>query len=74
MCGAVYHKREAAAYTRIAEELAIAPDSVLFLSDLTEELDAAAAAGMETTQLVRDDNVVTGSHRIAHNFHEVTID
>jgi len=38
-----------------------------------EELDAAAEAGMQTMQLVRDKDVVMGSHRIAHDFHEVVL-
>lgn len=47
-------KREPAAYTRIAETIGIPPGHILFLSDSQEELDAARAAGMRTTWLVRD--------------------
>jgi enolase-phosphatase E1 len=46
-------KREAAAYAAIAAALATAPGDILFLSDVAEELDAAAAAGLRTCQLVR---------------------
>ena len=41
-------KREKASYDRIAEQLGIAPEHLLFLSDIKEELDAAKAAGFNT--------------------------
>jgi enolase-phosphatase E1 len=47
-------KREAQSYQRIADELALPPEQILFLSDIGEELDAACAAGMQTAQLLRD--------------------
>jgi enolase-phosphatase E1 len=47
-------KREAGSYARIADALALAPADVLFLSDIEEELDAARAAGMGTTRIVRE--------------------
>ena len=47
-------KREASAYKNIQEEIGLNADEVLFLSDIVEELDAAAEAGMETIQLVRE--------------------
>ena len=46
-------KREAESYRRIAQAIGIAPDSILFLSDIVEELDAAGAAGLRTTLLAR---------------------
>lgn len=48
------HKREAESYRRICETLASAPATVLFLSDVPEELDAAARAGLATTWVVRE--------------------
>ncbi len=68
------HKREAASYRNIAEDIGISATEMLFLSDVAEELDAAAEAGMQTFQLVRDDKVVAGTHRIAHDFDEVLLD
>jgi len=47
------HKREVESYRRIAEAIGLAPAQVLFLSDIREELDAARAAGMQTTHLIR---------------------
>jgi len=46
-------KREAASYARIAAAIGEAPERILFLSDVVEELDAAAAAGLRTTLLAR---------------------
>ncbi len=41
-------KREAASYARIARELGREPGSILFLSDVVAELDAAREAGLRT--------------------------
>jgi enolase-phosphatase E1 len=46
-------KREAASYAAIAAEMGLAPAEILFLSDVAEELDAAAASGLQCCQLVR---------------------
>lgn len=47
-------KREVESYRRIADELQIPPENLLFLSDIKEELDAAKQAGFHTFWLVRD--------------------
>ena len=47
-------KREAASYQAIAAAVALPAESMLFLSDVREELDAARAAGMQTRWLVRE--------------------
>jgi enolase-phosphatase E1 len=46
-------KREAASYAAIAEALGQPAAEILFLSDVAAELDAAAASGLATCQLVR---------------------
>jgi len=46
-------KLEPASYGRIADRLGFQPADVLFLSDAEPELDAAAAAGFLTSQVVR---------------------
>jgi enolase-phosphatase E1 len=46
-------KREAESYRRIAEAIGERPAHLLFLSDIVEELDAAAAAGFQPGWLVR---------------------
>lgn len=47
-------KRETESYCRIAEHTGFKPNEILFLSDIREELDAAAQAGMQTYWLVRE--------------------
>ena len=68
------HKREADSYRNIVENIGMPATEILFLSDVAEELDAAAEAGMQTCQLVRDDKVIRGTHAIAHGFDEVLLD
>lgn len=47
-------KREPESYRNILAELGVEPGTVLFLSDVEAELDAAEAAGMRTAWLVRE--------------------
>ena len=46
-------KREAIAYTRIAEAAGMTPGDMLFLSDVAAETDAAKAAGMQALLIDR---------------------
>ncbi len=46
-------KREAASYKSIGNALGVATGSMLFVSDVTQELDAARDAGMRTALMVR---------------------
>ena len=41
---------------KIATELAIEPDKILFVSDVLEELDSARMAGMQTALSIREGN------------------
>ncbi len=50
---AVGPKVETSSYRRIAEAVSVAPASILFISDVTRELDAAQAAGFETLLCIR---------------------
>jgi enolase-phosphatase E1 len=50
----VGNKREPASYRAITERIGVPAGEILFLSDIREELDAARAAGLQTTWLVRD--------------------
>ncbi len=63
-------KRDAASYATIAAGLHIPPGEILFLSDVAEELDAAAAAGLRTCQVVRagDGTLPSGRHAEAADF------
>ena len=47
-------KREAQSYARIAAAIGAMPGNIVFLSDIVEELDAAAEAGLATRWLRRD--------------------
>lgn len=67
------HKREVASYVAITESIGSSAHEILFLSDVAEELDAAAEAGLQTVQLVRQDDVVVGSHSVATSFDEVLL-
>lgn len=48
-------KREVGSYRAILQQTGFEGAEVLFLSDVGEELDAARAAGLQTLQLIRDD-------------------
>jgi len=68
------HKREAASYSKIAERIGFAPEEILFISDIAEELDAAGEAGFETLLSVREGNtpVSEPSHTVIHSFDEIS--
>jgi enolase-phosphatase E1 len=61
-------KKEAASYRDIARTIGRPAEEILFLSDVVEELDAAREAGMQTLQLVRTDNMITGTHETIPDF------
>jgi len=68
------NKREGDSYRKIAAAIGRAPDDILFLSDIREELDAAQAAGMQTIWLVRDGAIdPKAAHRQARNFDEIML-
>lgn len=48
-------KGDPASYRTIAAKLNLPPAAIVFLSDTVDELDAAAAAGMRTVHVVRED-------------------
>jgi enolase-phosphatase E1 len=60
-------KREAESYQRIAEALRAAPPSMLFVSDVAAELDAARAAGLVTALCVRAGEAPAGGHPIVRS-------
>jgi enolase-phosphatase E1 len=49
-------KSEQASYAAIAAAMGVAPEDVLFLSDVVRELDAAREAGCQTRLVVREGN------------------
>ncbi len=70
-------KREAASYTAIADDWGIEPSKILFLSDVTEELNAARAAGLQTALVNRPGNAeptpAEPPHTTIESFAELTI-
>ncbi len=67
-------KREVASYRLICRGANIQAEEFLFLSDVTAELDAAAAAGLQTCQLARpEDGTKAGAvHPVAEDFGAVS--
>jgi enolase-phosphatase E1 len=65
-------KQEPDAYRAIAGAIGLPPGDILFLSDIEGELEAARAAGMATTRLVREDGPAPVSHHpLARNFDDI---
>jgi enolase-phosphatase E1 len=67
-------KREASAYEAIAAAYGLPAGEILYLSDVREELDAAAGAGMKTGLLVRPGNrpAEPGGHAQYGDFSEIS--
>ena len=49
-------KKESSSYKTISHALEFEPSKILFLSDIVDELDSAAAAGVQTALVIRDGN------------------
>lgn len=62
------HKREKRSYENISKRLGTEPEDILFLSDVPEELDAAADAGMQAIQLLRPGTEPSGRHKGTPDF------
>jgi enolase-phosphatase E1 len=64
-------KKERESYRTILNELGVDPSTVLFLSDVEAELEAAEAAGMETAWLVREGDLPETDRFVARDFSRV---
>ena len=67
-------KSDPASYQRIAAAMAVPPGAVVFASDVTRELDAARAAGMDTRLTIRPGNAPPPpghGHLMIHSFDHV---
>ena len=66
-------KKDAESYRRIADAHKLRPSEIIFLSDVAAELDAAAAAGLQTLLCMRPGNPQTAvsSHALIRNFDEI---
>jgi len=70
----VGNKREAAAYAEILRRIQQPAAACVFLSDISEELDAAKASGIHTWQLVREGELNAASaHRQVRSFAQVSL-
>lgn len=67
-------KREQASYAKISEALKLPPSTVLFLSDIQQELDAARAAGLQTCGLERGARGVLTGHPVVTSFDQINLD
>jgi enolase-phosphatase E1 len=66
-------KREAQSYGRIAADLACPAASMLFVSDVAAELDAARGAGMQTALCVREAGEADASaHPMVRSFDQIS--
>jgi enolase-phosphatase E1 len=64
-------KREVQSYRAIAAAIGMEPSSLLFLSDIVEELDAARAAGFATCWLVRPADTTATRAQVEQSAHPV---
>jgi enolase-phosphatase E1 len=72
----VGRKSDSASYREIATSLSLAPNQIQFISDVVEELDAAADAGMQTCLCIRPGNPpqpATSRHRTIQRFDELFV-
>ncbi len=65
-------KRAESTYLKMADSLKIAASSILFLSDIREELIAADQAGMATIQLVRAGTIANWKYTV-ESFNEILL-
>ncbi len=66
-------KREAPSYEAIVQSIGCAADEVLFLSDITQELDAARRAGLRTCLVARDEQPVAPQHAVVSRFDDISL-
>jgi enolase-phosphatase E1 len=66
-------KRETKSYAKIATQLGLVASTIVFLSDIVEELDAAREAGLQTVHLLRPGTAEQMRHPVAHAFNEILI-
>ncbi|WP_457599886.1 acireductone synthase [Hydrogenivirga sp.] len=71
------NKKEPQSYRRIAMEIGLKPDEILFLSDNPEEIKAAAEAGMRVVRFAREgenEPIEDFPFPQVRSFYEVTLD
>ncbi|RLJ71404.1 acireductone synthase [Hydrogenivirga caldilitoris] len=71
------NKKDPESYKRIAKELGLKPEEILFLSDNPEEIEAAAKAGMKVVRFAREgenEPIKDFPYPQVRSFYEVTLD
>ena len=68
-------KIQSESYEKIAVAFGIEAREILFVSDVTRELDAARLAGLQTALCLRPGNHTQpeGTHPIIHSFEEIEV-
>jgi len=66
-------KKETKSYETIAQDFGKQPGALLFLSDVTAELDAARAAGWNTCLVARDHASDANGHPVITSFRELAL-
>lgn len=67
-------KRDSESYARISQAIEVPAPNILFVSDVTDELDAAASAGLETRLCIRPGNhpqPTPSNHEAIRSFDEI---
>jgi enolase-phosphatase E1 len=64
-------KVEAESYRKIAEAIGLGPEQILFISDVTGELEAASQAAMKTIMSIRPGNEPQSQYPSIHSFDEI---
>jgi enolase-phosphatase E1 len=62
-------KKEVQSYVSMAAKLDLKIGEGMYLSDHIDELDAAAHAGWQTVQIVRDAGILRGRHKTVTDFY-----
>jgi len=67
-------KKRAQSYSKISQQLKTSPQNVLFVSDSSEECDAASESGMSTLFSLRASNPNQNSngHRVIRSLHDIS--
>lgn len=67
-------KREASSYQAISKQIGMAPERLLFLSDVVQELEAAQDAGFQTCLIHRPGNAEPPAHNfpVCSSFSEIS--
>lgn len=69
------NKKESESYKKIAKEIGLNPEGILFLSDNPDEITASASAGMKVIRIVRADDaeyIENFPYKQIKNFDEIT--